>query len=96
MLLAHGRSRVLPAPVRPVCHRSACLAIVVDELVLLMQLIGSIASACGWLVIGAVLQHCPRHARGLIGHRDYRDVRMATRGQTGCPLTEAVVFVFGI
>ena len=42
VLLAHGHSRVLPAPVRPVRHRSACSAIVSETLLFALKLIGKL------------------------------------------------------
>ena len=76
------------------------LAIVVGVLLLMTRLIGLggeyvSAGSHGWLIIGAVLQHRPSHARGLVGHRHCRDVRVATRCQPGHPLTESIILIFG-
>src|SRR5258705_7127635 len=55
-------------------------------------------SACrhSWLVIGALLQHRPSHARGFVGHRNCRHIGVAPRRQSGYPLTKPVVLVFGM
>ena len=42
VLLAHGPSRVLPVPVRPVRHRSACFAIVSEALLFALGFISKL------------------------------------------------------
>jgi hypothetical protein len=46
-------------------------------------------------VVGAVSQHGPGNARGLVGQRCRGHVRLAPPCQSGGPPTQAVVLVLG-
>lgn len=89
--LSLGAHRVLPAPVRPVCHPAAYFAIVIG--LLLLQILVCVCHlfvlGCSefWLVICALPDHGPGDSRRLVCHGYRRNIRVAVAGNPHDPLT---------
>ncbi len=94
-------SRVLPAPVRPVRHRSACFAIVVVEGPPRISQSYSISRSRHAtrrplrLIVGVMSNHRPGHSGRLVRPRHRRYIRMTSRGELLCPNAQPVVLVSG-